>query len=583
MIPLSPSRFGSRLDVPLLSAVLLAAAVVVPRSYLIARAHSETVDAEYHIVRGLAYWTGTIAKQDLSLNDPPLGEGLVALPVLWTNVWEGRDPADARIYDVPGRAERLAVRCGVWNALLFLPLVTTLFHWCRKLYGTAAAWLAWGLLVVEPNFAAHVPLTTVDVVGVSGIVIASYLAWRYFDCPGRGRLAAMGVATGVALMLKHTAIVLPPVVVAFAGLWWVVRPYRDGQDWAGWRGRLPGRLGATAAGAAIVIATILVLTSFERCPPKSAAVATRAVGASAGQRARLVRLEEALHLDSPWPAGVYLRAFRSGFGHGLYGHPGYLFGEERETGWWYYFPAVGTYKVPIGVAVVLVLGLISVAWGPPRWGEWGLMLPLAAWALFMMNSRVNIGYRHFLAPYLFAIALASRCLVPPGLVRTALAWCALGAAALHAAAFHPDYLGYINLPRHKPYLAISDSNVDWGQTLKQARAWLDAHPQPGRTVWLRYFGAVPGGIRYYLGGRVASLGDDDPAPTSGLLIISKVYEAGPYGPPDAYTALWPHEPDAEIGQGLLVYDLDRLGGGSPFRWTPGGGGQAVAPAATALR
>ena len=41
-------------------------------------------------------------------------------------------------------------------------------------------------------------------------------------------------------------------------------------------------------------------------------------------------------------------------------------------------------------------------------------------------------------------------------------------------AYHPDYLCYINAPVRKPYLAISDSNVDWGQSLKQVKAWLDA-------------------------------------------------------------------------------------------------------------
>ena len=83
--------------------------------------------------------------------------------------------------------------------------------------------------------------------------------------------------------------------------------------------------------------------------------------------------------------------------------------------------------------------------------------------------------------------------------------------------------------------------------------------------------AEPEAVRYYLGDRVVLFGDDDPPPTTGLLIISPVYEAGPYGPPDAYAALQPFEPDAVIGHGLLVYDLDRLGGGAPFCWSEAAG------------
>ena len=71
----------------------------------------------------------------------------------------------------------------------------------------------------------------------------------------------MGVATGVALMLKHTAVVLPLVIVAFAALWWVVKPWREGQSWAEWRGQFLGRLGVTVQSALVVVVTILLLTS----------------------------------------------------------------------------------------------------------------------------------------------------------------------------------------------------------------------------------------------------------------------------------------------------------------------------------
>ena len=52
--------------------------------------------------------------------------------------------------------------------------------------------------------------------------------------------------------------------------------------------------------------------------------------------------------------------------------------------------------------------------------------------------------------------------------------------------------------RSKPYLAISDCNVDWGQALKQVRAWLDAHPQKEKTVSLYYFGNEDGAVEVLL-------------------------------------------------------------------------------------
>jgi hypothetical protein len=57
-----------------------------------------------------------------------------------------------------------------------------------------------------------------------------------------------------------------------------------------------------------------------------------------------------------------------------------------------------------------------------------------------------------------------------------------------------------------------------------------------------------------------------PRPTDGLLLISPVRLAGVYELADPYAALRAHEPDAVIGNSILVFDLDRLGQGKPFRW-----------------
>jgi hypothetical protein len=544
-----PARFDRRLAL----ALLLVALVVIPRSILVARAHSETFDVEYHIERGLGYWTGTIAAKDLVLNDPPLGGALVSVPVLLTNLYEGRDPADARLYDAPGRAETILVRCAVWCSVLFLPLAAVVFLWCRRLYGPKAAWFACGLLALEPNFAAHLSVAALDALGVTGVVVGCFLAWRYFENPTRGRLVAMGVATGVVVMLKHTVAILPGVIVAFAALWWAVKPWWEGTSWAEWRRALPGRLRASVLAALITAATIVILCSLERCPPRSRVSTAAAATAPASLR---YQVENAFHLDSPWPGGLYLRAFRTGFGHGKTGHPAYLFGERRQTGWWYYFPAIAAYKVPIGIGVALALALLSLAPRRPRWEEWGIALPLVAWSLFMMNAKVNIGFRHFLPAYIFALVVACRPLALPGLRWSVPAWCALAAAGLHAASFHPDYICYLNMPRHKPYLAISDSNVDWAQSLKQARDWLDAHPQPGRQVWISYFGPEIRDVRYYLGTRAVRRAEEAPMPARGLLIVSPVHVAGTYNRSDQYAVLRAREPEAVIGHCMLVYDLD---------------------------
>ena len=474
-------------------ATLIAAAVVLPRSYLIARAHSESIDDIYHLKRGLAYLTRSLAGSGFELNDPPLGEGLVAIPLLVSNLMEGRALTDCKFYDAPGRAETIAIRTALWNSALFVVFLAVVFSWCRSVYGAWPAWFAVALFVFEPNFAAHIPIAALDVVGVEGIVIGAFLAWRYFERPTTARLIAMGFGAALALLLKHTAVMVPPLILALAGLHWVVRPWIYRQDWGRWKRDIPGRLRALALLGAIVPTAIWALSLFDYSPPMNRdAVERQSIGSDGGPVSRgkslRVALERALHLDSPWPAGCYLNAFRTGMGHGMTGHLSYLNGERRQLGWRSYYPIVASYKVPIGIGVILLLSFLTLFRAPPRWAEWGLFLPMLAWTLFMMNSKVNLGFRHFLPPYAFMLMLGSRCLLRQGRIWSTLAWSAVAATGIHPLFYYSDYLCYINAPWTKPYLAISDCNVDWGQALKQVRTWLDAQPREQRPVSLYYFG-----------------------------------------------------------------------------------------------
>jgi hypothetical protein len=553
--------------------VLIAAAIVLPRSYLIAQAHSESFDDQYHLRRGLAFLTRTLAASNLELNDPPLGEGIVAIPMLVTNIIEGRRPADDRLYDAPQRAETIAIRIALWNSLIFVGFLAVVFTWCRTIFGSWPAWLAVSLFLVEPNFAAHIPIPALDVLGVEGIVIGCFLAWRYFERPTTARLLAMALGLAFALLLKHTALMLPPVIAALAALYWIVRPLLERQDLAVWTSEIRGRLGALALLGVIVPLAMWAFTLFDCSPPLNRSAVERQTKGFSGAaisrgKALRVALERKLHLDAPWPAGCYLLAFRLGMGHAISGHRSYLNGERSDKGRWDYYPVVASYKVPIGIGVVLLIALFTIWRTPPHWAEWGLFMPMLSWSLFALGSNVNLGFRHFLPAYAFMLMLASRAAVGPRRRLSALAWAGVAASGIHAFAYHPDYLCYINSPRSKPYLAITDCNVDWGQALKQVKGWLDAHPQQDKRVSLYYFGIEDGAVEYYLNGRVDALDQYSPRPNGGLILISPVRLAGAYEDNDPYAALRAQEPDDVIGHSILVFNLDRLGQGSPFRWPP---------------
>src|SRR4051794_33895047 len=93
---------------------------------------------------------------------------------------------------------------------------------------------------------------------------------------------------------------------------------------------------------------------------------------------------------------------------------------------------------------------------------------------FMSSARMP---RHFLPAYLFLLILSTRCLALSGIGWRVIGWASIAATALHGAWHHPNYIAYTNFPRGHIWLKISDSNLEWGQSLKQVGEWVTSHPE----------------------------------------------------------------------------------------------------------
>ena len=551
----------------------MAACVLVPRTVLVSRAHTECWDDPAHLRQGLSLLMRTNVGGDRA--DPPLGQVLTCLPMVATGCLPPRpenyrpapdDPPGAAptyaapIYGQKWSPETIRAMLAAWKALLVVPLAGLVFHWCRSLYGPRGGWLGMALLLVEPTVAGHVAPLALDLLGAEAIVFACYFAWRYFERPTRGRLIAAGVMAVAAMLTKNTAAILPGVITVYAFLHWL-RDRRIDPATASLRGRFNQLL----AGAVVAAVAFWPLTTFDFSRPRDhGPVVSTEYTESYSFTVDVVNGG----LMHRWPGGVYIGSLALAYDKAGVGHPAYLRGRVSQHGWWYYFPVVATSKVPMGIALVMLLGVASFIRRRPTWGETPLVVAVICWGMFIILSGVNIGFRHFLPVYIPLLMLSARCVtVAPFTAATGrsrvlalLPWIGVAVAAVHVGSYHPDYLSYINWPRARPWLAVSDSNIDWGQGLKQVRRWLGDQPEQttGRTVWLGYFGNPEGrSVPYYLGNRARELQETDPAPTSGLLVISPVWVAGVYGT-GQYAFLRPVAPDAVIGHSMLVYDLDRV-------------------------
>jgi hypothetical protein len=146
-----------------------------------------------------------------------------------------------------------------------------------------------------------------------------------------------------------------------------------------------------------------------------------------------------------------------------------------------------------------------------------------------------------------------------GKVWRIVAWVALAISAIDVAQWGADNVAYVNWPRRDIYLAINDSNIDWGQGLKQARRWIEENKSlvEQRQLYFRASAVSNRAVRYYLPG-VEQLHPGDEPPTSGVLIVSPVSLSGLSESRDEYGFLRGVKPDAVIGHALRVYDLDKL-------------------------
>ena len=557
---------------------VLALCVVLPRSILITRAHSECVDDDYHLDHGMCVLLGT--HHPLTYNDPPFGEVILALPLYAMGV-RVHETVQADSNGIVARQrsmyhgqryspDTLRTVVAVWKALLFVPAVVVAFGWVRRLYGARSAWLAAALLLVEPTIAAHTPVAALDVLAMEAVIIASYLVWRCFEQPSPARLMFASVATATAMSIKHTAIVLPAAFVALALLHWFVRPWWQGASPRELAGRVRPGFNALAAAAMVVIVSLWPLTLFDVSRPGDAG---RIFGIPYEPGFSLI--DDVLHpaLESRWPAGIYIGSVFEALQHGREGHSAYLWGEVRDNGWWYYFFAVALYKVPVGIALMMALAAASLYWVRPKWDELFVLVPALACGALVCAGGINIGFRHALPAYGMLLLLASRCAAPAtrapatrarqttGNARLACAWAAVVIAAVHVASYHPDYLSYINGPWQRPWLAISDSNLDWGQTLRQLDRWLEQHPlPPDRPIHFDSFDEPndPAFTHYVRHARRLTIVPKNrlEPPTRGLLITCPSWLGGTYRRFDVYAHLRNQDPAEIIGHALLVYDLD---------------------------
>jgi hypothetical protein len=487
-------------------------AVMAALMLAVARNDSATVDETTFLSAGYTYLTGH--RYHFEPEHPPLSQMLPAIPLLfvdikysdnaralledragypWTRPWFGPVRAwqdyfpngrnnwyfwalpEAQLFgqmfvydgNNDGDGIMFAGRCV--QILLTLAVGALIFFWVRLATANEfAALCALALWVFNPNALAHGHLITTDIGITLAMPAAIFLFARFLESPTNRNMALCGAVTGVALMMKFTAITLAPMYVVLTAL-----------SWKKLRAANVNIAKMTAIGFAATWAVVL-LVNFPRwlpAPPMSEAQAN-ALGVPGwfqGFRPLLIPPD-------------FFKGLALTLGHSKTGHEGYLLGEWSQQGWWYYYPVVLFLKSPLAFSALLVTAAVVFLKNRARARplEWAAWASAALFLLAAMTSKVNIGVRHLLPMFpLFIVGIG--CAIPrlkQWLAGGLVAWQAV--ICLLCAPLYLQFFSEAVGGANNGYKYLIDSNYDWGQDAKRLKAFLDER-HIGQ-IYLDYFG-----------------------------------------------------------------------------------------------
>lgn len=515
------------------------------------RANSQTFDEAVHLTAGYSYWATDSFR--LNREHPPLTKELAALPVyLWYECpidpdrWQEaglHTLAQEFLYGPSSAASHSREILNVArlpNLLLGTALVGLVGWWSYRLWGRGGALLGMALAAFDPNLIAHSSLVTTDL-GISFFIFLTfYLLWEYDRSHRLSLLLGIGIAVGLALASKFSAIMLLGLV-------------------------------PMAMGCRILAGSDYSLLNTQDRAGKNPTLLARGLGAVLPLL--LVAWVAALILWGTYFFGdltTWWNGLRWQLGHQDGGHPAFLLGEYSRTGWPHYFFVAFFVKTPLGTLILIGVSLLLFRRGKPlTTAETAfILLPLGMFVASSVVLQINIGIRHFLHVYPFLFVVAARLAtvrigrkwVMPSLISA----CATMTIA-SSLCICPHYLAYFNEAIGGPsqgWRILSDSNIDWGQDLEGVKAYMEDQDLP--MIYLSYFGSAPPehfGIRYQY---VPAFGHPGSPPSDTLpaasrrevLAISVFSLHGVFfRDKSLYAWLWPREPIATIGHSIRVYDL----------------------------
>lgn len=458
--------------------------------------NSITWDEDDHIYAG--YMSLKHADFGLNPEHPPLVKMLAAIPLLpmqlkmpalQSRYFKTEAFLGGKDFVFKNDFNQVIWRARVSASLLTVLLVLLIFLAAQEMFGTGAAFIALGLMVFDPNLLAHGAVVGTDM-GLSCFMFASvYAFYRYVKVPSLWRLIVVGIATGLGLAAKHTAILIFPMLVMLA----ITEVIRGGGTEISRAKQVKRYAMALVVIGLIGVAILWAFYGFRyQARPEALQLnppmADYLQQLSRPYEARLLGAVAHWHLlPESYIYGLADVRIMSDF------YTSYIFGKTYPHGVWFYFPAAFLIKSTLTFLLLLLLAKWAIL--TQRFTAWReilfLTIPPVFHLLVAIWSRMNIGLRHILPMYMFLVVLVAG--VAWKLIQQNRRWIyavvpLIVFQAISGARTYPAYMAYANELWGGPtqtYKYLTDSNADWGQQLKSVKRYVD---QRGiKDCWFIYF------------------------------------------------------------------------------------------------
>jgi len=554
-------------------AVCILLVVLSLQLFFSVRRESQTWDEANHIFTGYRSWT----HGDFGLNPehPPLVKSFVTVPLLW---WRPKSPdLEERFFKedafLRGKEflyqndpDKILAQTRTAAAILTLLTALVVFFGTREMFGSAPAFIALTLVTFDPNLLAHGALITTDVALACFMLLSVYMFYRLVKSPSALRLIVTGVSVGLVLAVKHTGLLVLPILFLLAICEIIVGEKHE--KIARRALKLMGSLAlVTLIGWVVLWSTYRFRydarpNGLQLNPPLAAYV-------------------EGLKPYEAWPIRTAARFHLLPESY-LYGladvkltanyYTSYVLGKVYAHNVWFYFPIAYLIKSTVAVLALFLLTLGVIA--TRRLNHWReilfLIVPVIFYLIVALTVGMNIGVRHILVVYIFLYVLIGGAAWASIVKSRKWAYVVGVLLLVHAASSllaFPNYIPYANELWGGPsqtHRYLTDSNSDWGQQLKSVKQYLD---QRGvKECWFLYFAEGVAEPSYYgipckplptISTLWLNVPIDVPTSINGPVLISASNLSGvEFGPGslDPYGHFKPVKPTAVIDNGVFVFD-----------------------------